>query len=131
MYMLLCLYSLESSEWKNNYAKSGFQYGKAYQKPVSVSSAISPCTLFPSTIIFGFFKGCLQFSCSVMSNSLQPHGLQHARLPCPSPIPRACSNSHQVGDSIQPYHPLSSPSPPAVNPSQHQGLSNESVLCIR
>ena len=34
-----------------------------------------------------------QFSCSVMSNSLQPHGLQHARLPCPSPNPRAYSNS--------------------------------------
>ena len=34
-----------------------------------------------------------QFSCSVVSNSLRPHGLQHTRLPCPSPIPRACSNS--------------------------------------
>ena len=34
-----------------------------------------------------------KFSCSVTSNSLQPHGLQHARLPCPSPTPRACSNS--------------------------------------
>ena len=32
------------------------------------------------------------FSCSVMSNSLRPHGLQHARLPCPSPSPGACSN---------------------------------------
>ena len=30
---------------------------------------------------------------SVMYSSLQPHGLQHARLPCPSPTPRACSNS--------------------------------------
>ena len=30
---------------------------------------------------------------SVVSNSLRPHGLQHARLPCPSPTPRACSNS--------------------------------------
>ena len=29
---------------------------------------------------------------------------------------------HQVGDVIQPSHPLSSPSPPAPNPSQHQGL---------
>ena len=29
---------------------------------------------------------------------------------------------HRVGDSIQPSHPLSSPSPPAPNPSQHQGL---------
>ena len=29
---------------------------------------------------------------------------------------------HRVGDAIQPSHPLSSPSPPAPNPSQHQGL---------
>ena len=36
-----------------------------------------------------------------------------------------------VGDAIQPSHPLWSPSPPAFNLSQHQGLSNESVLCIR
>ena len=35
----------------------------------------------------------VQFSCSVMSDSLQPHGLWHARLPCPSPTPRAYSNS--------------------------------------
>ena len=33
------------------------------------------------------------FSRSLMSDSLQPHGLQHTRLPCPSPSPRACSNS--------------------------------------
>ena len=35
----------------------------------------------------------VQFSCSVMSDSLQHHGLQHTRLPCPSPTPRAYSNS--------------------------------------
>ena len=35
----------------------------------------------------------VQFSRSVMSNSLQPHGWQHASLPCPSPTPRAYSNS--------------------------------------
>ena len=35
----------------------------------------------------------LQFSCSVMSTSLQPHGLQQAGLPCPSATPVACSNS--------------------------------------
>ena len=33
------------------------------------------------------------FSCSVVSNSLQPHGLQHTRFPCPLPFPWACSNS--------------------------------------
>ena len=35
----------------------------------------------------------VQFSCSVVSDSLRPHGLQHARLPCPSPTPRVGSNS--------------------------------------
>ena len=35
----------------------------------------------------------VQFSRSVLSNSLRPPGLQHARLPCPSPTPRAYSNS--------------------------------------
>ena len=35
----------------------------------------------------------VQFNHSVVSNYLQRHGLQHARLPCPLPTPRACSNS--------------------------------------
>ena len=35
----------------------------------------------------------VQFICSVVSDSLQPHGLQYTRLPCPSPTPRAFSNS--------------------------------------
>ena len=35
----------------------------------------------------------IQFSHSVVSNSLRLHGLQHTRLPCPLPTPRACSNS--------------------------------------
>ena len=36
----------------------------------------------------------VRFSCSVMSDSLRPHRLQHTRLPCPSPTPRDCLNSH-------------------------------------
>ena len=38
-------------------------------------------------------RSSVQFSHSVMSHSLQPHELQHTRLLCPSPAPRACSNS--------------------------------------
>ena len=65
----------------------------------------------------------VQFSRSVVSASLQPHGLQHARPPCSSPAPGVTqTHVHWVGDAIQPSHPLSSPSPPALNPSQHQGL---------
>ena len=39
------------------------------------------------------FERTLLFIWTVMSDSLQPHGLQHASLPCPSPSPRACWNS--------------------------------------
>ena len=54
---------------------------------------------------------------------LWPHGLQHTRLPYPSPTPeRTQIHVHHISDAIQPSHPLSSPSPPAFNLSQHQGL---------
>ena len=51
--------------------------------------------------------GKIQFSWSVVSNSLQPHGLQHTRPPCPLPTPRACSNSCP---SSQWWHPTISSS---------------------
>ena len=47
-------------------------------------------------------EASVQFSSSVMSDSLQPHRLQHTRLPCPSPTPGACSNSCP---SHRGYHP--------------------------
>ena len=62
-----------------------------------------------SSVIFNnaavFFSQ--QLSCSVMSDSLWPHGLQHTRLPCPSPTPGACSNSCP---SSQWWHPTISSS---------------------
>ena len=58
-----------------------------------------------------------------MSDYLQPHRLQHAKSPCPSPSPGAAQTYvHWVGDAIQPAHPLLSPFPPAFNLSQHQDL---------
>ena len=44
----------------------------------------------------------VQFSRSVVSDSLWPHGLQHARLTCPSPTPEACSNSHPLSQWCHP-----------------------------
>ena len=41
------------------------------------------------------------------------------------------THMHRVGDAIQSSHPLSSPSPPAPNPSQHQSFSNESTFHMR
>ena len=61
-----------------------------------------------------------QFSCSVMSDSLRPHESQHARH---HQLPEFTqTHVHRVSDVIKPSHPLSSPSPPAPNPSQHQSL---------
>ena len=79
------------------------------------------------------WESSVQFSCSVMSDSLWPHGLYHSSLPCSSPTPRAFTkiHVHWVNDAIQPSHPLSSPSPPALNLSQHQVFSSESGLPIR
>ena len=67
-----------------------------------------------------------------MSDSLWCHGLQHARLPCPSPTPRACSsNSLSVGLVMPSNHLiLYCPLLPSIFPSIRV-FSNESVLCIR
>ena len=72
--------------------------------------------------VLNYFSS-VQFSHSVVSDSLQPHGLQHARPPCPSPTP-GCTQTqvHWVGNAIQPSHLLSSPSHPTFSLSQHQGL---------
>ena len=50
-------------------------------------------TKLPCTLSYRWTFSVAQFSCSVVSNSFRPHGLQHARLPCPSPTPQAYSNS--------------------------------------
>ena len=64
-----------------------------------------------------------QFSCSVVSDSLGPHGLKHTRPPCLSPTPGAYWNSCPLSWW---WHPnissSSSPSPPKFTLSQHQGL---------
>ena len=70
----------------------------------------------------------VQFSHSVVSDYLRPHGL-HEVLPGQASLSITSSWSlhkltsiHRVGDVIQPSHPLLSPSPPAFNLSQHRGL---------
>ena len=65
---------------------------------LSKSKSLDPHSTYcgksdPSPHFQGFPRTSVQFSRSVMSNSLWPHGLQHTRLSCPSPAPSACSNS--------------------------------------
>ena len=52
--------------------------------------------------IVWYYLVLLLFSHSVVSDSLRPHGLQHARPPCPSPSPRARSNSHSLSQWCHP-----------------------------
>ena len=71
----------------------------------------------------------VQFSRSVVSDSLWPHGLQHARPPVHHQLLEFTqTHVHWDGDAIQPSHPLSSHSPPAFSFSQHQVWENGSVL---
>ena len=75
-----------------------------------------------SSLKFGLWK--LQFSsvqscptlCNPMNSSTPGLPVHHQLLEFTQ------THVHRVGDAIQPSHPLSSPSPPAPNPSQHQGL---------
>ena len=75
----------------------------------------------------------MQFSHSVVSESLQPHGLQHPRPPCPSPTPGVYSKLMSV-ESVMPSNHLILGCPllflPSIFPSIRV-FSNESVLCIR
>ena len=58
-----------------------------------------------------------------MSNFLQPHGLQHATLPCPSLSPGVCSSSRALSQWWHPIISTSSPSsPPSLSLSQNKGL---------
>ena len=64
----------------------------------------------------------LQFSL-VMSDSLHPMDCSTPGFPVHNQLPEfAQTHVHRISDAIQPSHPLSSPSPPAFNLSQHQGL---------
>ena len=65
----------------------------------------------------------IQFSRSVVSDSLQPMNRSTPGLPVHHQLPEFTqTHVHRVSDAIQPSHPLSSPSPPAPNPSQHQSF---------
>ena len=76
---------------------------------------------------------CFEFSCSVVSDSLQPHGLQHAIPPCPSPTPGVYSNScplswrwhPTLSSSVIPFSSCLQSSPAS------ESFSNDSAFRIR
>ena len=88
-----------------NFLKCSWGHSKPCKRWSHSFSSCSSPTLHPTPIPHPVYsllnrssksvgnKPSVQFSHSVVSDSLWLHGLQHARLPCPSPTPRACSNS--------------------------------------
>ena len=83
------------------------------------------------TLLKSPLKKEIQFSCSVVSDSLRVHGLQYTRPPCPSPTLQACSNSCPLSCDANHFilcHPLLLL--PSIFPS-NRVFSNESFLRIR
>ena len=86
----------------SNFTKFYFIY-KAF--PYYFFALVKYCSNYLSQFIpQNNSMGWLLLICSVMPNSLQPHGLQHARLPCPSASPGACSNSCQLSQVMPSNH---------------------------
>ena len=84
-------------------------------------------------VLVTFLEASVQFSCSVVSDSLQPHESQHARPPCPSPAPGVYSKLMSI-ESVMPSSHLILCCPllllPPIPPSI-KVFSNESTLRIR
>ena len=100
----------------SSFIASFFHQAVMFMRAGAVSTLLNIVYLVPNSS--GYFKKYfleewmhLLFSCSVVSDSLWPRELQHARLACPSLSPRACSNSCSLSqDAIQPSHPINSSS---------------------
>ena len=96
--------------------------------------------IYVVTITKKYLRQCwialVQFRHAVMSDSFWPHGLQHARLPCPSPTPRAYSNScplsrwchPTISSSVGPFSCLQSfPASGTFPVSQFFALGGQSI----
>ena len=106
---------------KNDRMISVHFQGKPFN--ITVIQVYAPTRLYLTQVHFLMCGESVQFSCSVISNYLQPHGLQYARLPCPSWTPRAYSSSCPLSRWCHPtISSIVAPSPSAFNHSQLQGL---------
>jgi len=119
-----------ASSWPNKFTSISIYSVVFYLRHISVSE-----TLFSETGIgMSGQTSSVQFSSVAQSCPTVCNPMDHSTpsLPVYHQLPEFTqTHLHRVGDAIQPSYPLSSPSPPAFNLSQHQGLSNESALHIR
>ena len=123
------LHNFATEQHNNNYLLPWHYlsplYWLLFRPPICILTFINsihrehPIITMTSSLPISFILSSVQFSCSVMSDSLRHHELQHTRPPCPSPTPGTYPNSRPLSQWCQ---PLSSPFPPVPNPSQDQGL---------
>ena len=83
---------------------------------ISHETMLLVCLYIFSSVQFSSFAQLCPILCDPMSHSVPSLPVHHQLLESTQ------THVHRVGDAIQPSHPLSSPSPPALNLSQHQGL---------
>ena len=119
------------STWNSpgqNTGEVAFPFSRASSQPrnrtqsptLQVDSLTAEPQVKPSHV---YQVSSVQFSHPVLSNSLRPMNHSTSGLPVHHQLPESTqTHVHRVGDAVQPSHPLSSPSPPAPNPSQHQSL---------
>ena len=77
----------------NLFASPAFRH---LNRPAAITAWQGPVLLLLILLLLNEHGSSVQFRYSVVSDFLRPHGLQHARSPCPSPSPRACSNSRPL-----------------------------------
>ena len=141
----ICYLGMQRTHPQNtekNLRRGGRTFTSQRHKDKSASSPIEKVFFFPFKVRIlkrcsnkqGLFYLCMQkynFGMSVQFSSVtqsrptlwEPMNRSTPGLPIHHQLPEFTqTHVHRVGDAIQPSHPLSSPSPPAPNPSQHQSL---------
>ena len=120
--LLRSLIAMVQGRWRDRWLLTGLGYveGLHASSPVSADLLDEPMSFFGSFNVTSVQFSSVTQSCPTLydpMNSSTPGLPVHHQLP-----EFTQTRVHRVGDAIQPSHPLSSPSPPAPNPSQHKSL---------
>ena len=111
---------------KNGWTKMCCSYAAECGSALKRKAVLTQATMWMNLKDFHCCRSVTQ-SC----RTLRPHGLQHARLPCPPPSPGVCSDSCSVSRWYQPSHPLSPPSPPTLSEISQTQEDKYCVILLR
>ena len=119
LYILKAIYEWEK-EKRSTFIYSLFLFHLLTGTHEGTTSGNRASAWYPMVIHYSVQFSSVAQSCLTLCN---PMNCSTPGLPVHHQLPEFTqTHVHRVGDAIQPSHPLSSPSPPAPNPSQHQGL---------